>query len=840
MTMTNNLIKIKLPDGNIKTYKNAVTPLDVAGDISISLKKNALISRVNNEFWDIDRLIFFDCDLKIITKANAELLEILRHDAAHVLAEAVLELYPETQITIGPAIENGFYYDFYRKDNFIPRDLELIEKRMHEIVLRGEEIEREVWERDKAISFYKENNEKFKLELIDDIPDDQEISFYKQGKFIDLCRGPHFKSTKILGHAFKLTKLAGAYWRGDSKREILQRIYGTAFFNQKDLDHHLKMIEEAEKRDHRKLGKQLELFHIQEEATGSVFWHPKGWTIYLEIEAYMRRKLEAHNYDEVKTPQVIDRTLWEKSGHWDKFKENMFMVEGEGSKILALKPMNCPGHVQIFKQGIKSYKDLPIRMAEFGSCHRNEPSGALHGIMRVRQFTQDDAHIFCTDDQITSESLKFCDLLRDVYRDFGFSDLKVKFSDRPDVRAGDNNVWDKAEKALIDAVDVAKLDYELNPGEGAFYGPKLEFVLIDAIGREWQCGTLQMDFVLPKRLGATYIDKNSEKKHPVMLHRAILGSLERWIGILIEQYSGRFPLWLTPIQIIVCTITENTNEYAIKLIQELQDIKVRCASDLRNEKIGYKIREHSQNGCPIILIVGEKEKDNYTVAIRRLGSKQQEIKPVKDFLDEIKIGIKPPDLIWKFFEIVYFITYVTGEININDSKSSFSAKDGPRINHSISAQKVRCIDSQGKQLGILSINDALQAANSIGLDLVEIQPNVSPPVCKILDYGKYKYEAQKRKNEARKKQKTIDVKEIKLRPNIDSHDFNVKIKSVKKFLENGDKVKITLRFRGREMVHQKLGSNVLNRVKEETEEFSKIEALPKLEGRQMVMVLAPK
>ncbi len=642
--MTNN-INIKLPSGDIKSYSNKITPSDIAAEISISLKKNAIISKVNNELWDLDRSIDFDCDLEIITKGNKDLLEVLRHDAAHVMAEAVLELYPDTQITIGPAIDNGFYYDFYKENNFTPKDLELIEKRMHEIVDRNEEIIREVWTREEAINFFKKNNEKFKLELINDIPDDQEISFYKQGNFIDLCRGPHFKSTKMLGHAFKLTKLAGAYWRGDSNKETLQRIYGTAFFTQNDLDNYLLMLEEAEKRDHRKLGKKLQLFHMQEEAAGSVFWHPKGWSIYLEIEAYMRRKLADHNYNEVKTPQVIDRTLWEKSGHWDKFKENMFMVEGEGNKVLALKPMNCPGHVQIFKQGVKSYKDLPIRMSEFGSCHRNEPSGALHGIMRVRQFTQDDAHIFCTDEQITDESLIFCDLLRDIYKDFGFDQLKVKFSDRPEVRAGSDKVWDKAEKALIEAVNKAQLDYDLNPGEGAFYGPKLEFVLIDAIGREWQCGTLQMDFVLPERLGATYIDKKGEKKHPVMLHRAILGSMERWLGILIEQYSGRFPLWLTPVQVFVCAITEKANEYALELINELENNNIRCNVDLRNEKIGYKIREHSENGCPIILIVGEKEKDSNTVAIRRLGSNNQDFKLFKDFLQEIKVETKPPDLV---------------------------------------------------------------------------------------------------------------------------------------------------------------------------------------------------
>ena len=573
--------------------------------------------------------------MEIITKGNKDLLEVLRHDAAHVMAEAVLELYPDTQITIGPAIDNGFYYDFYKEDNFTPKDLELIEKRMHEIVDRNEEIIREVWTREEAINFFKKNNEKFKLELINDIPDDQEISFYKQGNFIDLCRGPHFKSTKMLGHAFKLTKLAGAYWRGDSNKETLQRIYGTAFFTQNDLDNYLLMLEEAEKRDHRKLGKKLQLFHMQEEAAGSVFWHPKGWSIYLEIEAYMRRKLATHNYNEVKTPQVIDRTLWEKSGHWDKFKENMFMVEGEGNKVLALKPMNCPGHVQIFKQGVKSYKDLPIRMSEFGSCHRNEPSGALHGIMRVRQFTQDDAHIFCTDEQITDESLVFCDLLRDIYKDFGFDQLKVKFSDRPEVRAGSDKVWDKAEKALIEAVNKAQLDYDLNPGEGAFYGPKLEFVLIDAIGREWQCGTFQLDFNLAERLDATYIGEDGKKHTPVMIHRAVLGSFERFIGILIENYAGKLPFWLAPQQVVIASIVSDANDYALEIQQSLKDNNIRCEVDLRNEKISYKVREHSTKKVPIILAIGKKEMADKTVSLRRIGSKESSVLSLDDAIKDI-------------------------------------------------------------------------------------------------------------------------------------------------------------------------------------------------------------
>ena len=638
------MIKITLPSGELKKYNNPVSPLDVVKEISTSLSKEALIATVDDVLWDLERLIEKDCSLKILTKKDQETLSVLRHDAAHVMAEAVLELFPETEITIGPAIEDGFYYDFFRDESFSIEDLKKIEKRMHKIVDRNEKIEREVWNRKDALKFFKENKQKFKIELLSDISENEEVTFYKQGDFIDLCRGPHFRTTKFMGHSFKLMKLAGSYWRGDSKRETLQRIYGTAFFSDDDLNRHLNMIEEAEKRDHRKIGKQLNLFHLQEEATGSVFWHPKGWSIYLEIESYMRRKLFSNNYQEVKTPQIIDRSLWEKSGHWDKFKENMFMAKGEDNKTLALKPMNCPGHVQIYKQGLKSYKDLPIRMAEFGSCHRNEPSGALHGIMRVRQFTQDDAHIFCTEEQITSESLQFCDLLREIYKDFGFSELKVKFSDRPEIRAGNDLVWDKAEKALMEAVEHAKIKYELNPGEGAFYGPKLEFVLTDAIGRDWQCGTLQMDFVLPERLGATYIDEKGNRKHPVMLHRAVLGSLERWIGILVEQYSGRMPLWLAPVQVVICTITEKSSDYAHLIFNNLNKIGVRCEIDIRNEKIGYKIREHSVQGIHTILVIGEKEKDNESVAIRHLGSNDQKIKKLNEFLEEIKINIRPPDL----------------------------------------------------------------------------------------------------------------------------------------------------------------------------------------------------
>ena len=619
--------------------------MQIAEEISKNLASNAFVSLVNGELWDLERVIEVDSTVSILTQKNKEILDVIRHDAAHIMAEAVLELFPETQATIGPSIENGFYYDFFREKKFSLTDLEIIEKRMHEIVDRDEKIFREVWTRKKALEHYSQNNENFKIELVNAIPEDQLITFYRQGDFLDLCRGPHTSSTKKLGHAFKLTKLAGSYWRGDSKNSVLQRIYGTAFLSDKDLKNYLLMIEEAEKRDHRKLGKELDLFHLQDEAIGSVFWHKKGWAIYLEVESYMRRKLNKSEYDEVKTPQVIDRSLWEKSGHWEKFKEHMFMAKGDEDKTLALKPMNCPGHVQIYKQGLKSYKDLPIRMAEFGSCHRNEPSGALHGIMRVRQFTQDDAHIFCMDNQITTECVIFCELLQAIYKDFGFADLKVKFSDRPEIRAGDDKTWDKAENALLVAIKAANISYSLNPGEGAFYGPKLEFVLTDAIGRDWQCGTLQVDFVLPNRLGAYYVDIDGQKKHPVMLHRAILGSLERWIGILIEQYSGRMPLWLAPIQVTICSITNNTNDYILKINKDLDKVGIRNEIDLRNEKIGYKIREHSNNAVPIIIVIGDKEQETKTVAVRYLGSKNQENLDLETFIENVKRKCLPPDLV---------------------------------------------------------------------------------------------------------------------------------------------------------------------------------------------------
>ncbi|MDB4857749.1 threonine--tRNA ligase [Alphaproteobacteria bacterium] len=638
---------ITLPDGSQRLYDQPVTPATIAADIGPGLAKAALLAVVDDAEWDLTRPIENDVRLSLVTAKDEQALALLRHDCAHVMAEAVLELFPETQVTIGPAIENGFYYDFHREKAFSEDDLATIEKRMHEIVDRDEPIIRNVWTRDEAVAFYKKNNEPFKIELVEAIPADQTVTFYQQGDFIDLCRGPHLPSTGKLGHAFKLMKVAGAYWRGDSTRPMLQRIYGTAWFTEKDLAAYLHMLEEAEKRDHRKLGRKLGLFHLQEEAAGSVFWHAKGWVLYREIEAYVRRRLDAAGYSEVKTPQLVDRSLWEASGHWEKFGENMFTAQSEDERTLALKPMNCPCHVQIFRQGIKSYRDLPLRMAEFGSCHRNEPSGALHGIMRVRAFTQDDAHIFCTEDQITAESVKFCSLLQSIYADFGFHDVRVKFSDRPEVRAGDDATWDRAEAALTDATKAAKLDTILNPGEGAFYGPKLEFVLRDAIGRDWQCGTLQVDFVLPDRLDAEYVGEDGNRHRPVMLHRAILGSMERWIGILIEQYAGRMPAWLAPVQIVVASITDQANDYAREVAAAAADLGLRVETDLRNEKISYKVREHSVMKVPFILAVGGREAEAGTVALRRLGSNEQQVIDRAEALATLQSESLAPDMVAK-------------------------------------------------------------------------------------------------------------------------------------------------------------------------------------------------
>ncbi len=637
--------RLTLPDGSVRAFDRPVTGAELAAAIGPGLAKAALVVEVDGALWDLSRPIEADAKVRLITAKDAEALEIVRHDAAHVMAEAVKELYPDVQVTIGPAIEDGFYYDFARATPFTPDDLEKIEARMKEIVARNEPIVREVWQRSEAINFFKAQGEHYKAQLIEAIPPGEPVTLYRQGQFIDLCRGPHLPSTGKLG-AFKLLKLAGAYWRGDSKNEMLQRIYGTAWTNEADLKAYLTRLEEAEKRDHRRLGREMDLFHVQEEAVGMVFWHPKGWTLYRVIESYMRRRLEAAGYVEVRTPMLIDRALWEASGHWEKFREHMFTSEAE-DRVLALKPMNCPGHVQIFRHGLKSYRDLPLRMAEFGSCHRAEPSGALHGIMRVRGFTQDDAHIFCAPAQITEETRAFCDLLGGIYRDFGFPEFRVKFSDRPTTRAGSNEVWDRAEGALKDACQAAGLNYELNPGEGAFYGPKLEFVLRDAIGRDWQCGTLQVDFVLPERLDANFIGEDGQRHRPVMLHRAILGSLERFIGILIENHAGRLPLWLAPIQIVVATITNDSDGYAIEAVRRLREAGLRVEVDIRSEKIGYKVREHSAAKIPVILAIGKREAETTSVAMRRLGGTTQEVLALEEALarltDEARGPLAAPD-----------------------------------------------------------------------------------------------------------------------------------------------------------------------------------------------------
>lgn len=618
------MVKLTLPDGQVREYDAPISGADVAADIGPSLTKAALAVRINGEMKDLSSLVAENCNFSIVTAKDEDALDLLRHDAAHVMAQAVQELFPGTQVTIGPSIKNGYYYDFAREKPFSTDDFEIIETKMAEIIDRDLEFIREIWERDEAIKFFKDKGEVYKAELIEAIPSGEEVSIYKQGDWIDLCRGPHLPSTGKLGKHFKLMKLAGAYWRGNSDNEMLQRIYGTAWADKKQLNSYLNMLEEAEKRDHRRLGREMNLFHIQEEAIGAAFWHPKGWELYQKVQFYMRNRLKKANYVEVNTPQLVNRSLWEDSGHWEKFRDAMFITEAE-DKVLAIKPMNCPCHVQIFRQGTKSYRDLPLRMAEFGSCHRNEPSGALHGLMRVRAFTQDDAHIFCTEEQITEETKIFCDLLMSVYQDFGFTDIIIKFSDRPEVRAGDDATWDKAEDALVEAVRVAGYEYDLNPGEGAFYGPKLEFVLRDAIGRDWQCGTLQVDFVLPERLNAAYVGEDGAKHRPVMLHRAILGSFERFIGILIEHYAGRFPFWLAPLQIVVASITDEAELYAKKVQTDLIKAGLTVEADLRNEKINFKVREHSIAKVPIILVVGNKETKENTVSMRRLGGKDQEI-----------------------------------------------------------------------------------------------------------------------------------------------------------------------------------------------------------------------
>ncbi|WP_203293750.1 threonine--tRNA ligase [Maricaulis parjimensis] len=641
------MINVTLPDGSKRELADGATPLDLATSISKSLAKASIIAEVDGQEWDLTRPLEGDATVSLITRKDDKALEVIRHDTAHILAQAVQELFPGTQVTIGPAIEDGFYYDFARDEPFSPEDFEAIEKRMAQIVDADLPFEREVWDRNEAIAKFREMGEAYKAELIEDLPEDETITIYRQGEWFDLCRGPHLPSTGKIGKAFKLMKVAGAYWRGDHRNAMLQRIYGTAWADDKQLKAHLHRLEEAEKRDHRRLGKQMELFHFQEEAQGQVFWHPNGWTLYRGVQDYMRRRLEAAGYVEIKTPQLMDRKFWEASGHWDKYRENMFISSiDQEEKVLAVKPMNCPCHVQVFNQGQKSYRDLPLRLAEFGSCHRYEPSGSLHGLMRVRGFVQDDAHIFCTVDQITEEVKAFCELLKSVYADFGFEEPRIKFSDRPEQRVGSDEVWDKAEASLKEAAEASGLDYEHNPGDGAFYGPKLDFVVKDAIGREWQTGTIQCDFNLPERLDATFVGDDSEKHRPVMLHRAILGSLERFLGVLIENYAGKLPFWLAPRQVVIATITSDADGYAEDVKAAMAKAGLRAETDLRNEKINYKVREHSVGKVPVIAVVGRKEAEEGTLALRFLGEggKTQEILPLDEAITRLSADALAPDL----------------------------------------------------------------------------------------------------------------------------------------------------------------------------------------------------
>ncbi len=636
---------ITLPDGSVRRFDAAVTGTEIAAAIGPGLARAALAMRVDGALSDLSRSIEHDAAVVFVTRRDPDALGLIRHDAAHVLAEAVQGLFPGTQVTIGPNIENGFYYDFARNEPFTPEDFGKIEGRMREIVAGNAAFDRQVWDREEAIRFFEARGEAYKAELIRDLPGTETITLYKQGDWIDLCRGPHMRGTGDVGTAFKLMKVAGAYWRGDHRNAMLSRIYGTAWRDQKELDAYLHQLEEAERRDHRRIGREMDLFHIQEEATGSIFWHPKGWTLYRTAESYMRRRLEASGYQEVRTPQLVDRKLWEASGHWDNYKQNMFIARVEDEDTtLALKPMNCPCHVLIFRHALRSYRELPLRMAEFGACHRYEPSGALHGIMRVRAFTQDDAHIFCTEAQIPEETVAFVALLSSVYRDFGFDSFRVKFSDRPVPRAGTDEMWDRAERALKEACALGGIEYELNPGEGAFYGPKLEFVLRDAIGRDWQCGTLQVDFVLPERLDAEYVAEDGTRQRPVMLHRAILGSFERFLGILIEQYAGRFPLWLAPVQVVVASIVSDAADYAndVALALRLRGLEVRV--DVRNEKINAKVREHSLAHVPVIVVVGRREAEQRTVALRRLGGEAQEVLGLDAAVERLAAEAEAPDL----------------------------------------------------------------------------------------------------------------------------------------------------------------------------------------------------
>ena len=636
-------VVVTLPDGSRRPFDVPPTGADVAASIGPGLAKAAIAVKVDGEVRDLARPIERDAAVEIVTRRSDDALELIRHDAAHVMAEAVQELFPGTQVTIGPAIENGFYYDFARETPFSTEDLEVIERKMHEIVARDEPIVREVWDRQGAVGHFREHGEHYKAEIVEGLPDDEAVTVYRQGEWHDLCRGPHLPSTGHVGKGFKLLKVAGAYWRGDSRNEMLQRIYGTAWRDEKELKAHLHQLEEAERRDHRRLGREMNLFHFQEEAPGSAFWHPKGWSLYLRLIEYMRRRQDAAGYVEISTPELMDRSLWELSGHWETFREHMFTSETEDGRVFAVKPMNCPGGVQVFRQGMKSYRDLPLRVAEFGRVHRYEPSGALHGLMRVRAFTQDDAHIFCTPEQMEAECRTVIALIVDIYRDFGFEDVRIKFSDRPEKRIGSDEVWDRLEGALRGALDGMGVEYGVNPGEGAFYGPKIEFVLRDAIGRDWQCGTLQVDLNLPERLDAAYIGEDGERHRPVMLHRALFGSLERFLGILLEHYAGHLPFWLAPLQAVVATITGDADDYADEVAAAARKAGLQVELDRRNEKIGYKVREHSVRKVPVMLVVGRNEVEARTVAVRRLGGRNQEVLALDTAIDRLKAEAAGPD-----------------------------------------------------------------------------------------------------------------------------------------------------------------------------------------------------
>jgi threonyl-tRNA synthetase len=641
------MISVTFPDGAQRQFPAGTSGLDIARSISPSLAKRTVAMALDGTVTDLAESITQDAKIDFVNRDDPRALELIRHDAAHVLAEAVQTLYPGTQVTIGPVIENGFYYDFFRNEPFTPDDFEAIEKKMREIIARDKPFVREVWTRDQAIAHFEKTGEAFKVELVETIPADQDLKIYKQGDWLDLCRGPHMTSTGKIGTAFKLMKVAGAYWRGDSSKPMLSRIYATAFAKQEDLDAYLKQLEEAERRDHRKLGREMDLFHFQEEGPGTVFWHAKGWTLFQTLISYMRRRQQDSGYIEVNTPQVLDRALWETSGHWQTYRENMFITQTEDDRVFALKPMNCPGHVQIFKNGLKSYRDLPLKIAEFGIVHRYEPSGALHGIMRVRAFTQDDAHIFCTEEQIMAEAIEINDLIMSIYADFGFTDIVLKLSTRPEKRVGSDEVWDKAEAALmrvLEQVGASGIKTGINPGEGAFYGPKLEYTLRDAIGREWQCGTTQVDFNLPARFGAFYIGADSEKTTPVMIHRAMFGSLERFTGILIEHHAGHLPLWLSPVQVVVCTITQDADDYAYEVIAAARKRGLKVEGDLRNEKITYKVREHSLAKAPVLIVVGKKEAAERTVSIRRLGSQAQTSMSLEEALSSLSAEATAPDV----------------------------------------------------------------------------------------------------------------------------------------------------------------------------------------------------